>query len=180
MRVISGLQVFEVVSNLTQENQELAALFDVQALNGEHCQPFALAIESSVDGVSGAGQLKSDTSPICLRILLYTQQASLFQAFDQTGQLSLVTGGMRDEVAQGRAGMPRKEAQKLAFHVGHVVRAVRQSAILLRTEEMHDGVDQIKHLVRGVDGFFTVDIVNRTTCHGGHYQPCLSPDGSFI
>jgi hypothetical protein len=44
---------------------------------------------------------------------------------------------------------------------------------------MHDGVDQIKYLVGGLDGF-TVDIINRTTCHGGHYQPLLSSNGSFI
>ena len=67
------LQVFKIVSNLTQENQKLATLFAVQILNGEHCQAFALAMESSMDGVSSTCQLKPHASPICLLILLYTQ-----------------------------------------------------------------------------------------------------------
>jgi hypothetical protein len=66
-------QVFKIVSNLTQKNQELVALFGVQVLNGEHGQTLALAMESSMDGVSSTGQLKSNASPICLLILLYTQ-----------------------------------------------------------------------------------------------------------
>jgi predicted O-methyltransferase YrrM len=44
---------------------------------------------------------------------------------------------------------------------------------------MHDGVDQIKYLFGVVDRF-TVDIINITTCHGRHYQPCFNPHGSFI
>jgi hypothetical protein len=86
----------------------------------------------------------------------------------------LSTRRMRDEVTRRRAGIPRKEAQKLAFHVGYVMRVFRQSAILLRTEEMHDGVDQVEDFVRGVNGF-SVDNINFTACHSRHYQPKRSP-----
>ena len=70
---ISELQVFKIAPNLAQEGQELVALFTVQILNREFCKALALAMECSVDGVSCMGQLKPDTSPIFLLILLYTQ-----------------------------------------------------------------------------------------------------------
>ena len=75
------------------------------------------------------------------------------------GTLRVAGSPFADQIALRRVRSERKEAQHLALHVRHAVRAALQRAVLQRAELMHHRVHEFEHrLVLG--NLLTVDVVN--------------------
>jgi NADPH-dependent ferric siderophore reductase len=71
--------------------------------------------------------------------------------------------------------MAGEEAQHLGFHVGKVVLAFAQAAVLLRTVQMHDRVHGFQDLAASLI-WVLVDLVNLFSHNRGHYQLVFKDD----
>jgi hypothetical protein len=93
-----------------------------------------------------AGWMEQDT-PTVPGVGLRLKQFLILQASDQAGELSLILPQMRDKISEGRAGVPDKEAEKLALHVRQIVSTLAKNPVLLGAEKMHDRVNRREDLL---------------------------------
>ena len=113
-----------------------------------------------MDAAAFAGCLERDTSAISgsgLRL----KQTLILEAPDQPGELSLVLLQMGDQISQSRARVPTEKAENLPLHVRQVVAALPKHPVLLRTEQMHDGMDGREDVIGQRLGLF-VDVSDFT------------------
>ena len=98
------------------------------------------------------------------------EQTLILEAPDQPGELSLVLLQMGDQIAQRRTRVANKKPKNLPLHVRQVIAALPEHLVLLRTEQMHNGVDGRKDVIGQRPGLFLdvsdvqaghVDILNR-------------------
>ena len=122
-----------------------------------------------MDAAALAGCLERDT-PAISGLGLRLKQTMILETPDQPGELSLVLLQMGDQIAQRRARVPNKKAKNLPLHVRQVVAALPKHPVLLRTEQMHDGMDGREDVIgQRLDLFMDVsdvppghvDILNR-------------------
>lgn len=120
--------------------------------------PFAGCLERNTSTISGSG--------------LRLEQTLILEAPDQPGKLPLVLLQMGDEISQSRAGAPTEKPENLPLHVRQVIAALPEHLVLLRTEQMHNGVDGSKDVIGRRPGLFLdvsdihaghVDILNRVS-----------------
>ena len=116
-----------------------------------------------MDAATLAGCLERDT-PAISGLGLRLKQTMILEAPDQPGELSLVLLQMGDQIAQRRARVPNKKAKNLPLHVRQVVAALPEHPVLLRPEQMHDGMDGREDFIGQRPGLF-VDVSN---VHAGH------------
>jgi hypothetical protein len=122
-----------------------------------------------MDAAALAGCLKRDT-PAISGLGLRLKQTMILEAPDQPGELSLVLLQMGNQIAQSRARVPIEEAENPPLHMRQVVAALPKHPVLLRTEQMHNGMDGREDVIGQRLGLFVdvsdvhvghVDILNR-------------------
>jgi len=148
----------EIRTHFSQGLQQLLPLSLTQSLDGNAGQASSLASQCLMDRGAARSEVETQIASISF-VSPGFQQTPVPEPADQACELALVAARMRNQIAQGCAGLTSEEPEHLALHLREVVRAVTQRTVLLRAKQVHHGMNSLDDSLCALSGGM-VDNIN--------------------